>query len=122
MLRFAVVGVSNTLLTLVTFALLDGVGMPAPAASALAFAVGAVNGYVLNRSWTFRSSRRGVSTIVRYAAVQGFGAASSAAGVALASADLSLHRLVAEAAVLPAVTILTYALARTIVFGVSKPT
>ena len=59
--RFCLVGVSNTLLTLATFTLL----VPAAPASALGFAVGAINGYVLNRSWTFRSRRRGVGTVTR---------------------------------------------------------
>ena len=63
--RFCLVGVSNTLLTLATFTLLTAAGVPAAPASALGFAVGAINGYVLNRSWTFRSRRRGVGTVTR---------------------------------------------------------
>jgi putative flippase GtrA len=114
--RFCVVGVSNTLLTLVAFSALGHVGIAAAPASGLAFAVGAVNGYVLNRSWTFRSRRRGAATLARYVAVQALGAGFSAGGVALAAADLSLRRLVAEVVVLPFVTLLTYTLSRRVVF------
>ena len=121
LLRFGVVGISNTLLTLAAFWVLTGLGAGAPLASALAFAAGAVNGYVLNRSWTFRSSRRGPATIARYTAVQVLGAGLSAAGVAMASTDLSLRRLAAEGFVLPLVTLVTYALSRRLVFGGPEP-
>jgi putative flippase GtrA len=53
--RFGVVGLSNTLLTLLAFALLTRAGVVADAASALGFLAGAVNGYLLNRAWTFRA-------------------------------------------------------------------
>jgi putative flippase GtrA len=118
--RFCLVGVSNTILTLATFALLGALGIAPAPASGLAFAVGAANGYLLNRSWTFRSTRRGPRTVARYVAVQALGAVFSAGGVALASADLSLRGLVAEAVVLPFVTVLTYGLSRRMVFGGSR--
>jgi len=118
--RFGIVGVSNTLLTLAAFALLTAAGISSPVASAAAFGLGAANGYVLNRSWTFRGSRGGPATVVRYVSVQGLGALSSAAGVALASSDLDLRRLAAEAVVLPIVTLLTYTLSRTLVFRGSR--
>lgn len=118
--RFCAVGVVNTLLTLAAFAALTRAGVAAPAASALAFAAGAVNGYVLNGRWTFRGSAGGASTLLRYVAVQAFGAALSAAGIALVSSDLAVRHLAAEAIVIPFVTITTYALSRRLVFGVPK--
>jgi putative flippase GtrA len=118
--RFCAVGVLNTLLTLAAFAALVRLGSPAPAASALAFATGAVNGYLLNSRWTFRGSSSGPSTLVRYVAVQVFGAALSAAGVAMVSSDLTLRHLAAEVIVIPFVTVTTYSLSRRIVFDAPK--
>ena len=118
--RFCAVGVVNTLLTLAAFATLTRLGGAAPLASALAFAAGAVNGYVLNGRWTFRGSAGGPSTLLRYVAVQALGAALSAAGIALVSSDLAVRHLAAEALVIPVVTITTYALSRRLVFGVPK--
>lgn len=118
--RFCAVGVVNTLLTLAAFAALTRLGAPAPLASALAFAAGAVNGYVLNGRWTFRGSAGGPSTLMRYVAVQALGAALSAVGIALVSSDLAVRHLAAEALVIPFVTITTYALSRRVVFGVPK--
>jgi putative flippase GtrA len=117
LVRFGLVGVSNTLLTVALFALLTGLRVPAAPASALAFAAGAVNGYRLNRAWTFRVARGGAVVLARYAAVQALGAGLSAGGVALMTTDLSLRRLAAEAVVLPVVTIITYTLSRRVVFG-----
>ena len=120
--RFCAVGATNTAVTFATFALLGGVRVGAAPAAAIGFAAGAANGYLLNRSWTFRSRRRGAGTVVRYVAVQALGAACSAAGVALASGDLALRRLVAETLVTPFVTVLTYALSRRVVFGAGTTT
>jgi putative flippase GtrA len=117
LLRFGAVGVLNTLLTLVAFLLLTRAGSPTAPASALAFGVGAANGYTLNRRWTFHSERHGPGTVARYVAVQAVGAALSAGGVALVTSDLSLRHLLAEALVLPAATLITYTLSRRVVFG-----
>jgi putative flippase GtrA len=117
MLRFGIVGVSNTAVTLVTFWLLIRIETPPPAASALAFAAGAANGYRLNRTWTFRVTSGGPRTLARYVGVQALGAALSAAGMSVIASDLPLTHLAAEALVLPVVTMLTYVLSRRVFYG-----
>jgi putative flippase GtrA len=117
LVRFACVGALNTAITLSAYALLVAGGTPAAAASALAFALGAANGYRLNRAWTFRAAPGGAAMAARYVAVQALGAALSAGGVALGTHDLELRRLAAEVVVLPVVTLTTYALSRRVVFG-----
>jgi len=112
LVRFALVGVTNTALTLVTFALLVLLGTPAPAASALAFAAGAVNGYRLNRTWTFRATETGPLLLLRYSVVQALGAGLSALGMMLVSSAVTTDHLVAEGLVLPLVTLFTYTLSR----------
>jgi putative flippase GtrA len=114
--RYLVVGGSNTAITLVTYALLVRAGMPAVAASVVAFGAGAVNGYRLNRAWTFRSARRGAGVGARYVAVLLAGLAINAVGVALAVDVADLPRLVGEVLALPPVTATTFVLARSWVF------
>jgi putative flippase GtrA len=109
--RFCVVGASNTAITLGSYAALIAAGLPAEPASALAFALGALNGYHWNARWTF--AVRGF--VWRYVAVQGLGAALSGAGVALAR-GAGAPRLAAEIVILPVVTLTTYCLSRRLVF------
>src|SRR5882757_2452020 len=74
--KFGIVGVSNTLLTFVVYTVLLKVfGVWYLAASAVGFAVGATNGFLLNRRWTFREHVGDSLTPVRWAIVQGCGLA-----------------------------------------------
>lgn len=114
--RFGLVGATNTAVTFASYAVLTAAGLAAPAASAVAFGLGALNGYRLNRAFTFRGAAGGLATLARYAAVQGAGAALSSAGVAIATAGVVAGRLEAEAIVLPIVTLFTYVLVRRHVF------
>src|SRR3982074_3807198 len=53
--KFGVVGVSNTLIFFLVYTLLLKVfGVWYVAASGIGFAVGAINGFLSNRAWTFR--------------------------------------------------------------------
>jgi putative flippase GtrA len=116
-LRFAIVGATNTALTLCAYALLVLAGVPGPIAGAVGWALGAANGYRLNRGWTFRSALRGLTPAARYVAVQAVGAGLDALGVWLVVGDWHLHHLEGEVAILPAVTLLTFALCRGWVFA-----
>jgi putative flippase GtrA len=71
LLRFALVGVSNTLLSYVVYLGLLRVETPYVLASAVAFAAGAANGYALNRRWTFAASDSARARLF-YVLVQGF--------------------------------------------------
>jgi putative flippase GtrA len=56
-LRFAAVGVANTLVAyLVLRGLHDGAGVGIPIASAIGYAVGVMQSFVLNRRWTFAAT------------------------------------------------------------------
>lgn len=69
MLRFGVVGVVNTLLSLALYTLFVRVGIPYLAASAIAFSAGVVTGYVLNHAWTFGATSRHLESGPRYVVV-----------------------------------------------------
>lgn len=120
LVRFCVVGAVNTLLTLAAFTLLTVAGVPAVAASALGFGIGAINGYQLNARWTFAGATRDRTRAGRYVVVQLLGAGLSALGEAIGRAG-GLGRLGAELALLPVVTLLLYALGRRLVFTDPRP-
>jgi putative flippase GtrA len=113
--RFCVVGVSNTVVTLVAFVLLVRLGVPAPPASGLAFCAGAVNSYQLNRRWTFAGMLRTSHAWLRFTIAQATGALASAGGV-LVLTNAGWPRLAAECVILPCVTAALYSVSRLLVF------
>jgi putative flippase GtrA len=117
LVRYLLVGAANTAITLASYALLVRAGAPAVAASVAAFGAGAVNGYRLNRSWTFRSDRHGPGAGARYLVVLLSGLALNAVGVALAVDVAELPRLAGEVLALPPATVTTFVLARSWAFA-----
>jgi putative flippase GtrA len=113
--RFCVVGVSNTLIALVSFVVLVRVGLPAPPASGLAFCAGAVNSYQLNRRWTFAGMLRTSHAWLRFTIAQATGALASAGGVFVLT-NAGWPRLAAECVILPCVTAALYSVSRLLVF------
>ena len=116
LVRFAVVGASNTAITLASYAALVTLGAPVVLASASGFALGAANGYHWNRRWTFHSDRHGALTGARYVAVQLGGLGLNALGVALAVGLAAVPRLAGEIVILPFVTVTTFVLSQSWVF------
>ena len=121
LVRFGLVGAVNTALTLATYSVMLALHAPAPLAGAVGWGVGATNGYLLNRAWTFRDAARGAVPAARYVVVQLMGSALNAALVAIAVGEEHLPRVAGELAVLPPVTILTFVLCRGWVFARAVP-
>jgi putative flippase GtrA len=115
--RFCLVGVTNTIVALGAFAVLVTIGVIAPLASALAFGAGAFNSYQLNRRWTFAGLGRAHHAALRFTVAQAAGALASAIGVyVLTHADWP--RLAAECVILPCVTVALYSVSRLLVFRI----
>ena len=121
LVRFGLVGATNTALTLATYAVVLGLEAPGALAGAVGWGVGAVNGYLLNRAWTVRGAARGAVPAARYVAVQLMGSGLNAALVAIAVGHEHLPRLAGELVVLPPVTLLTFVLCRGWVFARAVP-
>jgi putative flippase GtrA len=116
LLRFMTVGVSNTVVTLLAYGALVTIGAPVVLASIAGFCLGALNGYRLNRAWTFRGAAGGIEVGARYVVVQAVGLALNTAGVWLVVDSAGLPRLAGEVVILPFVTVTTYLLSRRWVF------
>ena len=121
-MKFALVGVSNTLLTLLVYTLLLKVaGMWYLAASAIGFIVGATNGFLLNRRWTFREHVGDALTPVRWAIVQGCGLAVNEAMLYVLVHDAHLEKILAQVAATVIVTVTTFLANRAWTFRVHSP-
>lgn len=120
--KFGIVGVSNTLLTLVVYTLLLKVfGVWYLAASAIGFAVGATNGFLLNRRWTFREHVGDALTPVRWGIVQSGGLAINEGLLYLFVHDAQLDKLLAQVCATSVVTVTTFIVNRAWTFRMHAP-
>ena len=107
--KFGLVGVSNTVLTFVVYTLLLKVfGVWYLAASAIGFAIGATNGFLLNRRWTFSEHVGDTLTPVRWAIVQGCGLAVNEGLLYIFVHDARVDELLAQAFATVVVTVSTF--------------
>jgi putative flippase GtrA len=119
-MKFAAVGLSNTALSAAVYAGLIGIGAQYLAASALAFTLGALNSYVLNRRWTFESRARCAPELCRFACVQLTGLGVNLALLAALVDGAGLPRLAAQLLVFPVASLVTFALSRQWAFRVRQ--
>jgi putative flippase GtrA len=120
-LRFAAVGVTNTLLSTAIFAALVHLGVHYLLGSTLAFAVGALNSYTLNRRWTFHSHAPPAPELARFLGVQAVGLGVNLALLAALVEVVSIHHLYAQLLAFPAASIVTFALSRRWAFKPRTP-
>jgi putative flippase GtrA len=118
LLRFIAVGVSNTAITLLAYAGALHLGVRYLPAGAGAYALGGVNGFVLNRAWTFAHRGHIVPAAARYAAIT---AAAIVANLLLlrAAVSLGVPRAAAEIVAVAPVTLVSFALNRAWAFASS---
>ena len=95
------------MLSYAAYAGLVAVSVPYAIAGAVGFAVGAVNGYRLNRRWTFKSADSTGSRL-RYLAVQLAGLGTTTLLLWLFVAGGHVHHLVSYALTIPLVTVATF--------------
>jgi putative flippase GtrA len=118
--RFAVVGVANTLLSYLLYTALVGARVPYTVAGAIGFSAGAINGYVLNRRWTFASpdTRRARA---RYLVVQLAGLGVTSALLWLVVTVGATSRFAAYGVTIPIVTLATFSANRSWAFAALRP-
>jgi putative flippase GtrA len=113
--RFLLVGLSNTALSLAAYAVLVDVGLHYLPAGGIAFALGAVNGYFLNRHWTFGRPRAS-SAPLKYLVVQLCGLGLTEVLLWLFATSAVASHFVAFVATMPIVTVVTFAANRSWTF------
>jgi putative flippase GtrA len=122
LLKFGIVGVSNTLIAFAVYTVLLKVfGVWYIAASGIGFAVGAVNGFLLNRRWTFREHVGDALTPVRWGIVQSCGLGFNLGLVYLFVHDLGMDKLVGQIPATAIVVLLTFFANRAWTFRVHAP-
>jgi len=120
--KFGIVGVSNTLLTFVVYTLLLKVfGVWYLAASAIGFAVGTINSFLLNRRWTFRGHVGDALTPLRWTVVQCGGLGVNEGLLYVFVHDARVDKLLSQAFATAVVTITTFLANRAWTFRTHTP-
>jgi putative flippase GtrA len=120
--KFGLVGVSNTLIALLVYTLLWNVfGVWYVAASAIGFAVGAVNGFLWNRAWTFKGHVGDALTPVRWFVVQGCGLLGNSALIYLFVDGAGMGKLIGQALTIVIVMVVTFVVNRSWTFRAQAP-
>jgi putative flippase GtrA len=107
LLRFVAVGVLNTVLSLAVYRLLLAVGAWYVLAAPIAYVASLLNGYLLNRNWTF-GSRDSTRARVLYVAVQASGAVALSLLVVLLAGVGGLGKVTAFLVAAVPVTLCTF--------------
>jgi putative flippase GtrA len=102
--RFVVVGVANTVLSFAAYRLLLAIGTPYVLAAAIAFSIGAVNGFVFNRRWTFGAPPSARARL-RYVAIQVLGVCATSVLVLFSVRVAGTGKPFAYLAAIPPVTV-----------------
>lgn len=120
--KFGIVGVSNTALAFGIYTLLlKGFGVWYLAASAIGFVVGAINGFLLNRRWTFAGHVGDSLTPVRWGVVQGCGLALNEGLLFLFVDGAGVEKLLSQALATGVVTVITFLVNRAWTFRMHHP-
>ena len=120
--KFGIVGVSNTLLAFAIYTVLLKVfGVWYLGASAIGFVVGAVNGFLLNRRWTFAGHVGDSLTPVRWGVVQGCGLALNEGLLYLFVDGAGIEKLLGQAFATGIVTVITFLVNRAWTFRMRPP-
>ncbi|HEY1689798.1 MAG TPA: GtrA family protein [Solirubrobacteraceae bacterium] len=115
--KFGLVGVSNTVLTFVVFTILTkGFGVFYVLASGIGFAVGALNGFLLNRNWTFQGHQGGSLASLRWTIVQACGLGADLGIIYLCVHSAGMPELAGQAVATIFVTVATFFVNRTWTF------
>jgi putative flippase GtrA len=98
LVRFLIVGVANTLVGIGTmYAAMYFLGFDIVYANILGYAIGTIQSFLLNKSWTFGSSDRAVSSFIRFLLVLAVAYGANLVTVVVANAVFEVNPYVAQA-------------------------
>jgi putative flippase GtrA len=116
LVRFVLVGGSNTLITLLVYSVALHLGVWYPIAAGLGYAAGIVNGYTWNRTWTFETGTFHLPEFSRYVVVQVGGLGANVLGLTLAVEILGMGKLTGELVTLAPIVLVSFILNRWWIF------
>lgn len=95
-IKFSLVGASNTFISLMTYALLVRIGLYYIIANVLAYGVGMVNSFILNKRWVFKSKNSVGSTAVKFTLVNLGALSTSTFLLYICNSIIGLNKILAQ--------------------------
>lgn len=68
-LKFGLVGILNTLITIISYIMLIEFGMNYLVANCVSYFIGVINSYYWNKNWVFQSASKDLTLILKFLAV-----------------------------------------------------
>ena len=115
--KYSIVGVANVAIDLTLYTVMVQLGVFYVVAKALSELAAIANGYIFNRTWTFRAGAHERMKLVRYATVQGSGMVLNVGLVAVFVEVVGLGKITAAVIALPLAAAYCFALNRLWTFG-----
>lgn len=115
LVRYAAVGIVNTLISVIVIVVLTYLKWPPVAANLAGYAAGLINSFIMNRAFTFKS-RKGLKTTAPFLVSFGIAYAVNLAALFLCAPLKTVHILIPQAAGLVAYNVTFFILMKFWVF------
>lgn len=107
-IKFSLVGVSNTLISLISYTILVRLGLYYVIANVLAYGIGMLNSYILNKLWVFKSKKSVGSTSLKFTLVSLGSLSISTCFLYLCVSIIGLNKILAQVVVTFLVLIINF--------------
>lgn len=107
-IKFSLVGVSNTSISLICYTIIVKLGLYYIIANVLAYGVGMVNSFILNKRWVFKSKNSVGSTAIKFTLVNLGALSASTFLLYLCVSIIGLNKILAQVVVTFLVLIINF--------------
>lgn len=95
-IKFSIVGVSNTLITLISYNILISLGINYIISNIVGYAFGTINGFIWNKKWVFKSNKQSSILFVKFIIVNLITLSFSTMGLLILVNNLNSNKVVAQ--------------------------
>ncbi|MGG0723476.1 GtrA family protein [Bacillus mycoides] len=95
-LKFGLVGIANTLITIISYVILVKLGMNYLVANTLSYSIGVANSYYWNKNWVFQSNGKDLSIFIKFLTVNLIVFAFNTLSLFILVAKFSINEFIAQ--------------------------
>lgn len=107
-IKFGLVGIINTLITIVVFNILNFIGVNYLLANSIGYIAGMANSYIWNNKWVFKSNSKDISTLGKFIIVNLVVLLINNGILLLLVEKLAVNKIIAQGVALVITTVLNF--------------